>query len=622
MSNFVANDLLRRKLQTSLILITLTLSVASTLFLLIFSSRLGYNASVATGTLTLGLTSTLSEFTVYVGILIFVIGAVLTSFIAFLMMAQRTRDFGLIKAAGCPNSLVLGYFTTELLTITFAGCILGVILGFFMDYAASNVVFSSYKLPDLWFGAAVFAAFFILAMIFGLYPAIKASKISPARALSPVEYYGLTTAGKRKPISRWGLTSRIASRSLYRRQSASIRLVILLSIVFVLLTTSVAGGLIARGTTISWIQKSVDQNTIAIATNSMGNQYELLLSTFYKAQKIGNFNYSDPNLAIPQTLIRQLNSLSGVSVVDSRLVLEGTVQEQANFSLGSQTSETQYVGDHRQEESVVVGVNPASLASNWNVEGQFLNKNNDFEAVVGDSIAISMYSPDPSNGINQSNPLVEGITFENTTFNIVGVCVDPINNGLVTYVNIAELENANGISSPNILLVTLSNSVSQSTTIAQIQTLIKSNDPNLNVFPVYNAVQKDANFLASNWQTIMIIPVFSLVSAAVCLVGYMMLTVDEQHQEFAVLRAVGAKPRVVVFVLAIQSMVLLLASFGIGILFGTIITVIVLIQQPLITSFTMFQIAGWLLAALAGMFLLSLYPAVRLSKARILKILT
>ena len=54
---FPINDLLRRKLQTSLIIATLTLSVASTLFLLLYGSRLGFNLASATGTLTAGLTT-------------------------------------------------------------------------------------------------------------------------------------------------------------------------------------------------------------------------------------------------------------------------------------------------------------------------------------------------------------------------------------------------------------------------------------------------------------------------------------------------------------------------------------------------------------------------------------
>ena len=119
----------------------------------------------------------------------------------------------------------------------------------------------------------------------------------------------------------------------------------------------------------------------------------------------------------------------------------------------------------------------------------------------------------------------------------------------------------------------------------------------------------------------MLMPFFTLASAAFCLVGYMMITVDEQHQEFAVLRAMGAKPKIVVVTLAIQSLILLLSSFGIGILLGTIITVIFM-QQPVVTGFTMLQITIWLVSALAIMFILSLYPAFRLAKASILKIMT
>jgi len=121
---FPINDLLRRKLQTSLTIATLTLSVASTLFLLLFSNRLSIGIASATGTLTMGLTAILSQFIIFIGVLIFIVGAVLTSFIAFLMMAQRTRDFGLMKAVGCPNSLVAGYFATGLLMVTLGGCVL------------------------------------------------------------------------------------------------------------------------------------------------------------------------------------------------------------------------------------------------------------------------------------------------------------------------------------------------------------------------------------------------------------------------------------------------------------------------------------------------------------------
>ena len=619
---FPINDLLRRKLQTSLTIITLTLSVASTLFLLLFSSRLGFNAASAVGTLTQGLTTIFSQFILFIGVLIFAVGAVLTSFIAFLMMAQRTRDFGLIKAAGCPNGLVAGYFMTELITTTFAGCILGIALGFFIDYAAANVVFSAYQLPNFWFAPLVFVAFFVLSVVFGLQPILKAARMSPVKALSPVNYYGLTTTNKHKPLSRSGITWRIASRSLFRRQSATIRIVILLSIVFILLTVSVAGGIIASDTTTSWIQKTVNSDTIAIAHNSMGNQYKLLLSKFSGAKETGDFNYSDPKLAIPEGVIGQLSALSSVSLVDSRLILKEHVNEISNFTVNPDTEQTYSVGDSRQGEAIVVGVNPENLSGTWFVQGRFLNANDDFEAVIGDSVAQAMYSPDTSKNTMLSNPLVQSIEFQNNTFSIVGVCVDPVNNGLVTYVPIDRLENISGVSNPNLLLVKLNNSTDRSAAVAQIKTLIQAVNPDLNVFELNDVIVKDTNFLASTWQTIMLVPLFTLVSATLCLVGYMMLAVDEQHQEFAVLRAVGAKPKIVIFILAIQSVIVLISSFAVGISLGTIITLLILMQQPLVTGFTILEITVWLLAALAGMFIFSLYPAFRLAKTAILKIMT
>ena len=40
---------------------------------------------------------------------------------------------------------------TELLIVTFVGCVLGIVFGFLMDFAVANVVFSGYPLPNFWF---------------------------------------------------------------------------------------------------------------------------------------------------------------------------------------------------------------------------------------------------------------------------------------------------------------------------------------------------------------------------------------------------------------------------------------------------------------------------------------
>jgi len=103
--SFPVKDLLRRPLQTGLTIATLTLCVASTLFLLVFSGRIGVGISAQTSTLTAGLSTVFSQILNFIEPLVFIVGAILTSFVLFLMMTQRTHDLGLIKAAGCPGAL-------------------------------------------------------------------------------------------------------------------------------------------------------------------------------------------------------------------------------------------------------------------------------------------------------------------------------------------------------------------------------------------------------------------------------------------------------------------------------------------------------------------------------------
>ena len=621
---FPVNDLLRRKLQTSLTIATLALSVASTLLLLLFSDKVGLGISSADNILTKGLSAIFAQFLVFVGILIFAVGAVVTSFIVFLMMTQRTRDFGLMKAVGCPNGLVAGYFMTELILTTLIGCTLGVVSGVVVDYAVSNLGgFQTIQKPtNYWLALLVFAAFSALAFVFGTKPILKAAKMSPVKALSPVNYFGLTATKKLRHLSGHGLTWRIASRSLFRRQTATIRIIILLSTVFILLTVVIVGGKIASDTTVSWVERTVDRNTIAIAHNEMATQYTLLLSKF--SGGVGekeDFNYLDEKLSISNDTIQQLSSAPGVSGIDARLVLKEHVREVSNFSIDPETLATYPVGDSREADSLIVGVDPRKTSVDWSIQGRTLGANDTFEAVIGDSVAHALFSPNPSKRIIFSNPLVQGVRLKNNDFRIVGVCVDPINNGQVIYVPIQKLENITNSAYPNIVLVHIASSADPEATAAEIRNKINGSNPDLAVIRIDEVIEKNVDFLQSIWATIMLLPLFTLASAALCLVGYIMIATEEQKQEFAILRAIGGKPRLVTSILAFQSLVVLFSGFALGMSLGVITTLLILMSHPMVTSAAVMQIAAWLLSALAVMFVLSLYPAFKIAKTSILKIM-
>jgi ABC-type antimicrobial peptide transport system permease subunit len=395
---------------------------------------------------------------------------------------------------------------------------------------------------------------------------------------------------------------------MFRHRSATIRVVLCLSIVFFLVTVAVAGGLIAEGTTRSWVEGAVGINTVLIAHQDMVNQYKLLLSEFYEGGNNTQFDYANASYLIPNNLLYQLSSLN--LSIDARLVLEMPVREIEGSILGSSTTATQFVGDSRKGESLVVGVDPNSVTNKWSLNGIFLEENQGAQAVIGDSMAQDLFSM----------PLIQEIGISGRNFNVVGVCLDPLNNGNVTYVPLKTLQNITGISGTNVLMITINPSSNRVDTLNQINNTIKAaNAKDFEVFDLNTVLDKNLDFLNFIWTTIMFLPLLSLVSASLSLLGYVMLTVNEQRQEFGVLRALGAKPKAVLAMVSAQNLIVLLASYAVGIALGTITTLLILIHNPIVTPYTVTEIAGWLLLALIVTFALSIYPAVAFARKPLLE---
>jgi putative ABC transport system permease protein len=120
----------------------------------------------------------------------------------------------------------------------------------------------------------------------------------------------------------------------------------------------------------------------------------------------------------------------------------------------------------------------------------------------------------------------------------------------------------------------------------------------------------------------MFLPLFTLIAASLSLLGYVMLTINEQRQEFGILRALGAKPTTVLGIVSAQSLIVLLGSYAVGIAFGIITTLLILVQEPIVTTYTVIEIAGWLVLALGATFASSVYPAIRFAKKPLLETIT
>lgn len=102
--------------------------------------------------------------------------------IMIVSVTERTREIGVRKALGATKGTISVQFFIETLLIGQIGGLVGIVLGILVGAAFAGIMNFTFVIPWM----AIFAAFatsFCVALVSGLYPAIKASKLDPIEAL-------------------------------------------------------------------------------------------------------------------------------------------------------------------------------------------------------------------------------------------------------------------------------------------------------------------------------------------------------------------------------------------------------------------------------------------------------
>jgi len=102
--------------------------------------------------------------------------------IMLVSVTERTREIGTRKAMGAKTSTIKNQFLYESVIIGQMGGILGIILGILIGNIISSALQSSFILPWKWIIGGV-AVCFVVGVISGYFPAVKAANVDPIEAL-------------------------------------------------------------------------------------------------------------------------------------------------------------------------------------------------------------------------------------------------------------------------------------------------------------------------------------------------------------------------------------------------------------------------------------------------------
>jgi putative ABC transport system permease protein len=102
--------------------------------------------------------------------------------IMLVAVTERTREIGIRKALGARRSNIVWQFIVESITLSLIGGMIGIVIGFTIASIVSLLSPLPYVIEP-WSIAAGLVVTFVIGLIFGTYPANKASRLDPVEAL-------------------------------------------------------------------------------------------------------------------------------------------------------------------------------------------------------------------------------------------------------------------------------------------------------------------------------------------------------------------------------------------------------------------------------------------------------
>jgi ABC-type antimicrobial peptide transport system permease subunit len=541
---FAARSLRRRGFHSYLAFLGLTLTVATTTFLLLLgqdlASRLGVDSSMRS---TFGISWLIFAYLVLSLGLISIVGLLSTSYLVSSMISQRMRDIGVIKAAGALPRRLLAYVTFEALVVIVSSCFGGGLSALLIYFSWSWRSFSLFKQvgPLANAGATILIAVplfsFLLSYMVASFRVRRIVGSSSVNAISKqLSNLDLKTLGKPLRIKRLGSAFNLATRNVSRDREFN-RTLLSVGICICLSMIVLSGALVSADTSASYVVRAMPPNVLIVANSNIYNQYLSLEASFSRNAPLSSIDYTNVSYVITPQNASAFRAIPGVETVDTRLITMSSITGfvRAHFASNQNTGEninTQIIPevDAGTAKALIMGINATSAIGDWYTSDGFLQSTDaQYTMIAGDSLVGNIVQMP----FNLSQVSAFGYRYD-----IKSAVVDPINAGRVLYAPVQTVQRNLAVNGYNVLLLKVSSGPSVFSTVSQLASsfglVVGSTDPILN---------SNLAFLKSTWSYIFLIPILALALTCGILLSYLATNFSRRFNDYVVLKVLGASVR-------------------------------------------------------------------------------
>jgi ABC-type lipoprotein release transport system permease subunit len=623
--DFAIKDIFRKKRQTYPYLLAIILVVALTEFLIYFTSSLGLNIFIPThypnefyfsGSINM----VYSDFNSFIQILLIILAAFVVIAVSTTLIINKKKDIAIMRALGTLPRKLYSFYLLEVYIIFFIGFLLGIIGGL-ISFGISRLIMSSYYISISFHIDLIYTPLLFVTCCLGIFfvPGYTLRKIGKQRIIKTFSKdvpYDYDASKGLQFIPKWlsslGVNIKISITNTIRKKGEFKRYLIVFSLISLITFTLGLGTFVLRTSSREWIHKSQGENILVFGHRDVINNY----SNMYKM-------FSDPNILIDNTIIdftspnylfnvtdvNEIKSIEGVVNFDERIINFYDVQEMQGYHLFPNPeggADYRLVGQNREANIPIIGVNPENVIQIFEMEGNFFSNEDAYDNItIGDGLAFNLFDY----ALDQSLKLS---SFGNT-YHISGVIIDAFYSGYAGYMGINETRNILNLTDTEINFLALKiDPHSYEEVVDSLNNISSQLGADFTYLHLNNVFNDNLDFLSNLALYPMFLMIVVATLAILSLYNYQKSEIMEKARDFLIMRAIGSRNKSIKRILFLESVFVIVPSLLLSLGMGMLLNSLILFDRVSLPSlFIPFMLLGILLGVFLIFNFLSLIPIMK-----------